>query len=78
MNKSLTFEIQFFIIRCYSNHYQATIAENIGIHICEALEAYEAKEYDKSIDALYPLRYSLIDIGGSHAQVSGFIPFEWN
>ena len=35
----------------------------------EAFEAFDAAEFDKAVDIMRPLRYSVQRIGGSHAQV---------
>ncbi|XP_048732566.2 tetratricopeptide repeat protein 38-like isoform X2 [Ostrea edulis] len=44
------------------------IAKEVGIPLCEGILAFENGEYDRAVEILYPLRYDVIRIGGSHAQ----------
>ncbi len=46
----------------------APIMREVGIALCEALAAFHAGEYDRSVDLLHPIRYQIRRIGGSHAQ----------
>ena len=39
-----------------------------GLPICEALVAYRNSDYARTVDLLYPIRYQIRRIGGSHAQ----------
>lgn len=41
----------------------------VGQHICQAFVAYDDGDYAKAADLLYDIRYEVIKIGGSHAQV---------
>ncbi|XP_062567974.1 tetratricopeptide repeat protein 38-like [Saccostrea cucullata] len=45
-----------------------TIVKEVGIPLCEGVLAFENGEHDKATEILYPLRYDIIRIGGSHAQ----------
>jgi tetratricopeptide (TPR) repeat protein len=45
---------------------QAT--RDILIPLCEGMIAYEAGDYDKATDLLWPMRNEISTIGGSHAQ----------
>lgn len=38
--------------------------------MCEAMMAYNEGNYSQAVALLYPLRYQMVDIGGSDAQVS--------
>jgi hypothetical protein len=38
------------------------------VPLCEGIIAYEAGEYDKALDLLWPRRHDIVHIGGSHAQ----------
>lgn len=37
--------------------------------LMEALVAYDGGEYAKAVDLLLPVRYKIVTIGGSNAQV---------
>lgn len=52
----------------FPKHYQAAIAKNVGYDVCKAFLDYSAGQYEQVVDTLYPLRYKIIDAGGSHAQ----------
>ena len=39
-----------------------------GLPLCEALVAYRTGDYEQAVDLLYPIRYQIRRIGGSHAQ----------
>lgn len=47
---------------------QVDITKEVGLPICEAFVAYDEGDYARAVDILYPLRYKVISIGGSHAQ----------
>ena len=51
----------------------AKVIREVGIKLCEAIIAYNEEEYNKATDLLMSIRYDIIRIGGSHAQV----PFFW-
>ena len=36
----------------------------------EAFQAYEDGNYDRAVEIMRPLKYDIIKIGGSHAQVN--------
>ena len=38
------------------------------IPLCEGIVAYEAGDYDRTCDILWPLRNDLAPVGGSHTQ----------
>ncbi|KAK3586633.1 hypothetical protein CHS0354_028490 [Potamilus streckersoni] len=44
------------------------ITASVGLPICEALIAYDDGDYAKATELMYPLRYKVVTIGGSHAQ----------
>lgn len=37
--------------------------------MCEGIVAFEDGDYSKAVELLYPIRYEMIKIGGSDAQV---------
>lgn len=39
------------------------------VPIIEAFQAYENGDYDKAVEIMKPLKYEIIKVGGSHAQV---------
>ncbi|XP_020796842.1 tetratricopeptide repeat protein 38 [Boleophthalmus pectinirostris] len=47
---------------------QHQTANTVGIPLCQAMMEFNAGNYAKSVELLYPLRYRLVDIGGSDAQ----------
>lgn len=47
---------------------QVSITREVGLSICEAFVAYKEGDPGKAVDLLYPHRYKIIKIGGSHAQ----------
>lgn len=42
--------------------------KKIGLILCEAIVAFEAGEYHKTVELLYSRRYQIINLGGSNAQ----------
>ncbi|XP_069105797.1 tetratricopeptide repeat protein 38-like [Argopecten irradians] len=44
------------------------ISEEVGVPLCEGILAYENGDYARAVDLMYPIRYRVITIGGSHAQ----------
>jgi tetratricopeptide (TPR) repeat protein len=48
--------------------WRAEATRDILIPLCEGMIAYEAGEYDKATEFLWPLRNEISTIGGSHAQ----------
>ena len=46
----------------------ARVTADVGYAICEAVCAYRAGDFGRTVDLLHPIRYRLISIGGSHAQ----------
>lgn len=46
------------------------ITRDVGATICEAFTAYSEGEFAKAVDLLNPVRYKVLRIGGSNAQVS--------
>jgi tetratricopeptide (TPR) repeat protein len=48
--------------------WRAEATREVLIPLCEGTIAYEAGDYDKAIDLLWPRRHDVVNIGGSHAQ----------
>ncbi|XP_049580363.1 tetratricopeptide repeat protein 38 [Syngnathus scovelli] len=50
------------------DNYQHKMATPIGLPMCQALMEYDKGNYDRTVELLHPLRYSIVSIGGSDAQ----------
>lgn len=50
------------------DNQQHQLAGTIGIPMCQAMMAYNQGNYNQAMELLYPLRYRIVDIGGSDAQ----------
>ena len=49
--------------------YNCDVTTEVGLALCESLVAYDNGDYAKAVDLVSPVRYQVIKIGGSHAQV---------
>ncbi|KAM9754587.1 tetratricopeptide repeat protein 38 [Menidia menidia] len=47
---------------------QHRLAEAVGIPMCQAVVEFYQGNYSQTVDLLYPLRYRMVEIGGSDAQ----------
>lgn len=45
------------------------MTEKVALTVCEALVAYDDGDYARAVDLMWPIKYDLITIGGSEAQV---------
>lgn len=52
------------------DNQQHQVAGSVAIPMCQAMMAYDQGNYSQAFDLLYPLRYHMVGIGGSDAQVS--------
>lgn len=50
------------------DNQQHQLAGTIGIPMCQAMLEYNQGNYGQTVELLYPLRYRMVDIGGSDAQ----------
>ncbi|NWU98422.1 TTC38 protein, partial [Upupa epops] len=48
--------------------HELSLAPSLGLPLCQALVEFEKGNFDKAVDLLYPIRYQLIQMGGSNAQ----------
>ncbi|NXP22187.1 TTC38 protein, partial [Scytalopus superciliaris] len=48
--------------------HQLSLAPSLGLPLCQAFVEFENGNCDKAVDLLYPIRYQLIQLGGSNAQ----------
>lgn len=44
------------------------MSEKVGLAICEAIIAYDEGDFAKTVRLLLPLKYDMVDIGGSDTQ----------
>ncbi|XP_010072255.1 PREDICTED: tetratricopeptide repeat protein 38, partial [Pterocles gutturalis] len=51
-----------------SEDHELSLAPSLGLPLCQAFVEFENGNCDKAVDLLYPIRYQLIQIGGSNAQ----------
>ncbi|XP_072256361.1 tetratricopeptide repeat protein 38 [Pyxicephalus adspersus] len=47
---------------------QRSLFGHLGLPLCQALVEFDKGSYDKVIELMYPIRYQIVDIGGSDAQ----------
>ncbi|XP_035520642.1 tetratricopeptide repeat protein 38 [Morone saxatilis] len=50
------------------DNQQHQLAGTVGIPMCQAMMEYNQGNYDRAVELLHPLRYRMVDIGGSDAQ----------
>jgi len=55
--------------RAPGEDHELSLAPRLGLPLCQAFVEFENGNCDKAVDLLYPIRYQLIEIGGSNAQV---------
>nr|XP_038022529.1 tetratricopeptide repeat protein 38 isoform X2 [Anas platyrhynchos] len=48
--------------------HELSLAPSLGLPLCQAFMEFENGNCDKAVDLLYPIRYQLIQLGGSNAQ----------
>ena len=48
------------------------VTADVGQALCQAFVAYDDGDFASAVELLLPIRYKVITIGGSHAQVSLF------
>ncbi|XP_072732672.1 tetratricopeptide repeat protein 38 [Ciconia boyciana] len=51
-----------------SEDHELSLAPSLGLPLCQAFVEFENGNCDKAVDLLYPIRYQLIQLGGSNAQ----------
>ncbi|KAM3926206.1 tetratricopeptide repeat protein 38 [Leptodactylus fuscus] len=49
-------------------NYQHALIRDLGLPLCQALVEFSSGNYDRVVELMYPIRYKLVDIGGSNAQ----------
>uniref|UniRef100_A0A7N8WPX8 Tetratricopeptide repeat protein 38 n=1 Tax=Mastacembelus armatus TaxID=205130 RepID=A0A7N8WPX8_9TELE len=51
------------------DNQQHQLAGTVGVPMCQAMIQYDQGNYGETVELLHPLRYRIVDIGGSDAQV---------
>jgi hypothetical protein len=51
-----------------NENYLKSVKINLGVNIFQAINYFDQNEFAKCLEILYPIRYNLIQIGGSNAQ----------
>ncbi|XP_071966189.1 tetratricopeptide repeat protein 38-like [Antedon mediterranea] len=54
---------------------QRNIMNEVGVVMFEAFQAYDDGDFSKAVETMLPVRYQVINIGGSHAQRDVFNQF---
>ncbi|XP_072015549.1 tetratricopeptide repeat protein 38-like [Amphiura filiformis] len=52
----------------HSKQHKSGVFQDVGLPLCEAFVAADDGDYAKAVDLLHPVRYKVVNIGGSHAQ----------
>ncbi|XP_054633592.1 tetratricopeptide repeat protein 38 [Dunckerocampus dactyliophorus] len=50
------------------DNYQHELAGPVGVPVCQALMEYEGGNYGQAVELMYPVRYRMVEMGGSDAQ----------
>lgn len=58
---------------CRSSSDVNSISKSVNQYICEAVQYYEDEKYQDAVEVLLPHKHKIIQIGGSHAQVSSYL-----
>lgn len=51
------------------DNQQHRLAAAVGVPMCQAMMEFDQGNHDRALELLYPLRYKIVGIGGSDAQV---------
>ncbi|KAK2121813.1 Tetratricopeptide repeat protein 38 [Saguinus oedipus] len=61
-------------LRGTGENCQHLLARDVGLPLCQALVEAEAGNSDRVLELLLPIRYRIVQLGGSNAQVSQQLP----
>ncbi|KAG8579855.1 hypothetical protein GDO81_011077 [Engystomops pustulosus] len=50
------------------DHHEHSLIRELGLPLSQALVAFDSGNYDQVVALLFPIRYKIVDIGGSNAQ----------
>ncbi|KAM8892785.1 tetratricopeptide repeat protein 38 [Spinachia spinachia] len=50
------------------DNQQHRLAASLGVSVCQAMMEYDQGNYNRTVELLYPLRYRVVEMGGSDAQ----------
>lgn len=59
----------FLCLRAPGEDHELSLVPKLGLPLLQAFVEFENNNYDKAVELLYPVRYQLVEIGGSNAQV---------
>lgn len=62
-------ESTFLAGRSPGENCQHLLARDVGLPLCQAMVEAEAGNPDRALELLLPIRYRIVQIGGSNAQV---------
>ncbi|XP_043824617.1 tetratricopeptide repeat protein 38 isoform X2 [Dromiciops gliroides] len=54
--------------RAPGEKHQHQLAQEVGLPLCQALVEVDSGNHDRAVDLLLPIRYKIVEIGGSNAQ----------
>lgn len=63
-------QLNNYVSDANTNHedYLKKLKLNTGVNLVQAINYFDQSEFSKCVELLYPIRYNLIQIGGSNAQ----------
>lgn len=50
------------------------MAAGMGVPVCQAMMEHDRGNHDRAFELLYPIRYKMVEMGGSDAQVRSSVP----
>nr|XP_057920111.1 tetratricopeptide repeat protein 38-like isoform X2 [Doryrhamphus excisus] len=50
------------------SNYNHELAGSVGMPLCQALMEYQGGNYSETVELMYPIRYRIVELGGSNAQ----------
>ncbi|XP_060110128.1 tetratricopeptide repeat protein 38 [Heteronotia binoei] len=56
------------LVQAPGEDYELNLSSKLGLPLLQALVEFESGNYDKAVELLYPIRYQVVEIGGSNAQ----------
>lgn len=62
------------VCRSPGENCQHLLARDVGLPLCQALVEAEDGNPDRVLELLLPIRYRIVQLGGSNAQVSRWLP----
>ncbi|XP_053109636.1 tetratricopeptide repeat protein 38 isoform X2 [Hemicordylus capensis] len=56
------------LVQAPGEDHVLNLAPNLGLPLLQAFVEFDNGNYDKAVELLYPIRYQIVEIGGSNAQ----------